>query len=190
MSDDWLLDGATLDTQTITGDWTPHDMRLIDGVRVKEVKHMPKMTGALTEVYRADWGLDTEPISQVFQVQLLPGAVSAWHAHAQTTDRLFVSLGAAQVVLFDRRPGSPTCGLVNEFRLGEKRPALIVIPPKVWHGVRNIGAEPALILNIVDRAYDYASPDHWRVPPDSPDVPFSFERSDHARPARAASPPR
>jgi dTDP-4-dehydrorhamnose 3,5-epimerase len=30
------------------------------------------------------------------------------------------------------------------------------------------------VINIVDRAYDYHDPDHWRVPDDSPHIPFSF----------------
>jgi dTDP-4-dehydrorhamnose 3,5-epimerase len=172
--DDWRIEGATRDRQTITGDWTRTDVTLIDGVRVKEVKNVPKATGALTEIYRSDWGLDDRPVAQVFQVRLLPGQVNAWHAHAATTDRLFVAAGVIQVVLFDWRPGSPTHGAINEFKVGDIRPALIVVPPQVWHGIRNIGAGSALVLNLVDQAYQYDDPDHWRVPYDSPHIPFSF----------------
>jgi dTDP-4-dehydrorhamnose 3,5-epimerase len=177
MSEHWMINGATKDPQTITGDWTRTDVTPIDGVRVREVKNVPKSSGALTEIYRADWQLDDKPVAQVFQVILLPGQVSAWHAHAHTTDRLFVSGGVVQIVLFDKRAESPTFGLVNEFRFGDIRPALIVIPPRVWHGVRNIGSNPAVIVNLVDQAYRYEAPDHWRVPADSAEVPFSFGSS-------------
>jgi dTDP-4-dehydrorhamnose 3,5-epimerase len=110
----------------------------------------------------------------VFQVVLEPGALSAWHTHAVTTDRLFVSNGMVRIALYDGREGSPTNGLVNEFRFGTIRPALLVVPPRVWHGVENIGSSQAFLLNLVDRAYDYEDPDHWRVPATSDQIPFRF----------------
>ena len=177
MSEEWLVGGATHDSQTVTGEWMRPDMKMIEGVQVKEVKHVPKTSGYLTEIYRCDWGLDDRPVDQIFQVVLLPGQISAWHAHATTLDRLFVSIGLARIALFDRRKGSSTFGIVNEFKIGEIRPALIVIPPTVWHGIQNIGATPAIVLNIVDSAYRYQSPDHWRAPLDSSEIPFSFSGS-------------
>lgn len=174
MNQEWLLPGAARDAQTITSEWHASALCLIDGVQVREVRNVPKATGHLTEVYRRDWGLDTAPIEQVFQVVLLPGRVSAWHAHGETLDRLFPVEGLVRLVLYDARSDSPTRGLVNEFKLGEHRPGLIVVPPRVWHGVQNIGATPARILNLVDRAYVYEAPDHWRVPPDAPDIPYRF----------------
>jgi dTDP-4-dehydrorhamnose 3,5-epimerase len=44
----------------------------------------------------------------------------------------------------------------------------------VWHGLKTLGATPSLILNLVDRAYSYENPDHWRLPPDTPEIPFSL----------------
>ena len=174
MTDGWMLPDAVQDAQTVSALWEPLGQTLIDGVRVHEVRHVPKASGRLTELYRRDWMTDAQGVDQVFQVELLAGRISAWHAHAQTLDRLFVTDGSVRIVLYDARQGSPTCGTVNQFLLGEHRPALVVIPPHIWHGVQNIGARPAHILNLVDRAYDYASPDHWRVPADSPHVPFTF----------------
>ena len=78
------------------------------------------------------------------------------------------------MVLFDAREDSSTRGLVNEFRFGERRPGLVVIPPRVWHGVQNLSPGPSTILNLVDQAYEYEDPDHWRVPADSPEIPFSL----------------
>ncbi len=75
-------------------------------------------------------------------------------------------------MLYDARPDSPTAGRVNEFRLGERRPGLVIVPPGVWHGLRNLLSETSTVLNLVDRAYDYEDPDHWRVPPDSPEIPY------------------
>jgi dTDP-4-dehydrorhamnose 3,5-epimerase len=54
---------------------------------------------------------------------------------------------------------------------------LIVVPPRVWHGVQAIGTVPARIVNIVDKAYEYADPDHWRLPHDTTEIPFRFPSS-------------
>ena len=170
----WLIGNATKDKQTLTAQWTPAAMRLIDGVSVREVLNVPKQNGYLTEIFRREWFTDAEPVDQVFQVVLDPGAISAWHAHGQTLDRLFISHGLARVVLYDAREGSPTHGLVNEFRFGTVRPALINIPRHVWHGVQNAGSSACVILNLVDRAYDYEDPDHWRLPIGAAEIPFAF----------------
>jgi dTDP-4-dehydrorhamnose 3,5-epimerase len=172
---DWLLPGATRDPQSVTSDWKLVGQELIEGVRMHEIRNVIRATRTLTEIWRADWKLDDEPVDQVFQVELEPGSVSAWHAHAETTDRLFVARGHAQLVLYDTRPESSTCGRINEFHLSDRRPLLLVVPPRIWHGLANRGERPALMLNLTDRAYSYEAPDHWRVPPDSPHIPYSFD---------------
>lgn len=170
----WEIDGAVKDPKSITAQWNPSNLNLIDGVKVKEVKNVVKNNGFLTEIYRQDWELDNLTIDQIFQVSLLPGGISAWHAHEVTTDRIFVNTGLIKVVLYDAREESPTFGQINEFRCGALRPMLIIVPPRVWHGVQNFTNEQAALLNIVDRAYQYDNPDHWRIPLDSPEIPYTF----------------
>jgi dTDP-4-dehydrorhamnose 3,5-epimerase len=169
-----LLPGATQDRQSVTADWSFCRQTLIAGIVVKEVRHVPKGNGYLTEIYRRDWQLDDQPVDQVFQVQLQPGAVSAWHAHLLTTDRLFANHGLIRIMLYDARQNSATHGTLNEFRVGTVRPTLICVPPGVWHGVQNLGHEAALLLNLVNRAYEYQGPDHWRLPPDTDQIPYRF----------------
>lgn len=170
----WSIDSATKDARSITAQWNPSNQNFIDGVRIKEVKNVVKNNGFLTEIYRQDWELDSLTVDQIFQVSLLPGGISAWHAHEVTTDRIFVNTGLIKVVLYDARPESPTFGKIDEFRCGALRPMLIIVPPRVWHGVQNFTCEPAALLNIVDRAYQYDDPDHWRIPLDSPEIPYKF----------------
>jgi dTDP-4-dehydrorhamnose 3,5-epimerase len=171
---DWELSGMRKDAQGITRDWQLVNQRLIDGVRVKQVENVMTGYGALTEIYRKDWALDAGAVDQVFQSLLEPGGISGWHAHAETTDRLFVSMGRMRIVLYDGRKGSPTFGLVNEFRAGAARPSLVVIPPRVWHAVENTGGGPALLINAVDKAYRYESPDHYRLPLETDQIPYRF----------------
>ena len=166
--------GAQQDRQSVTSDWNSLQ-DAIEGVRVREMKNVLKSRGdVLCEVFRRDWMLDDGEVDQVFQSLMNPGSISAWHVHHATTDRLFVSQGILQVVLFDARQDSSTHGRINEFRLGAMRPALLIIPPGVFHGVRNISHEPALLLNLVNKAYQYEAPDHWRLPLDTDQIPFRF----------------
>ncbi len=170
----WVLDGTIKDPQSVSPQWQSTRLNLIEGVKVQEVKTVVKNNGYLTEIYRNDWGLDDVGVGQVFQVSLFPGGISAWHAHEVTTDRIFVNSGLIKVVLYDSREGSPTFGQINEFRCGLLRPMLIIIPPKVWHGVQNITNENASLLNIVDKEYQYDNPDHWRLSLDSEEIPYKF----------------
>lgn len=174
MSKRWLLPNATKDKQSITSDWEFTDIQMIEGVRLREVKNVPKNNGSLVEIARTEWLGNNMTIDQIFQVMLLPKAISAWHAHEMTTDRLFVNHGLIKIVLYDAREDSPTFGRINEFRLGSIRPALLVVPPRIWHGVQNISDECSTILNLVDKAYSYENPDHWRVDFNSPEIPYQF----------------
>jgi dTDP-4-dehydrorhamnose 3,5-epimerase len=169
---DWLLEGARRDAQSVTADWTPVGDELIDGVRVHEARNVIRGTGRLTEVWRSDWELDDLGVDQVFQNEIQPGGVSAWHAHEHTTDRLAIVAGQLTVVLYDGRVESPTHRRINELHLSASRPMIVVVPPKVWHGVTNRAASAAALLNLVDRAYDYEQPDHWRVPADTDEIPY------------------
>ncbi len=169
-----FIEGAVKDRQNITADWLSLE-QLIDGVKVREVKNVCKRQGGvLTEVFRSDWSLDDGIVDQIFQNMLAPGEVSGWHAHQLTTDRIFVNYGRLRIGLYDARSASTTFGKYNEMHFGTDRPALVLIPPGVWHAVQNNTSEPAALLNAVDRAYRYEDPDHWRLPIDTPQIPVRF----------------
>jgi dTDP-4-dehydrorhamnose 3,5-epimerase len=172
---EWLLPGARKDAQSVTADWEAVGRTLIDGVGVREARCVAKRSGSVTELYRDDWFAGPAGVGQVFVVRLAVAGLSAWHAHATTIDRLTVIAGATTLVLYDARHDSPTFGRVNEFLLHERRPTVVVVPPRVWHGVANTGDEPCLLVNMPDCAYRYSDPDHWRLPPDSSEIPYKFE---------------
>lgn len=172
--ENWWLSGTTRSRHSVTSDWQRVDQKLIEGVATKEVRSVPTPYGHLTETFRRDWNLDSTGVDQVFQTVVEPGKVSAWHVHSLTTDRLFVTLGSLQIVLYDSRRDSPTVGQINEFRFGSVRPGLLVIPPMVWHGIHNQSSSIATMLNMVDRAYSYDKPDHFRLPPDTDQIPYRF----------------
>ncbi|HEY0872210.1 MAG TPA: dTDP-4-dehydrorhamnose 3,5-epimerase family protein [Vicinamibacterales bacterium] len=171
----WQLTGATQDAQSVTADWQPVKAGGIHGVRLLESRWVVKSNGRLAELFRADWFAGRIHVDQVFQVILNAHGISAWHVHGHTLDRLFIARGHARVVLYDARAESPSHGSVMELLLDEHRPQLVVVPPGVWHGVQSLDNAPATIVNMPDRAYNYESPDHWRLPPDTGEIPYSFK---------------
>src|ERR1019366_696856 len=134
-----VVKGAQKDRQQVTKGWTKL-VDLIDGVHVHEVLHVPRDHGVITEIFRPEWDTTGMPVVHVYQSRLFPGAIGAWSCHAHTVDRLFVTQGHLKAVLYDGREDSPTHGMINEVLLGDARPAFVVIPIGVWHGLQNLGS--------------------------------------------------
>jgi dTDP-4-dehydrorhamnose 3,5-epimerase len=187
-----MLKGARKDPQVVTSDWHKLDAG-IEGVVVREVLHVPRDHGVITETYRAEWDPTGLPVVHVYQSRLFPGAIGAWSCHTVSVDRLFSNQGHVKLVLFEARENSPTKGRLMELHVGDARPTFLVIPTGVWHGLQNLGSSDALMLNLPTQAYNYADPDHWRLPYDTDEIPYVWQarggqvrlRAD-ARPDRTA----
>jgi len=139
----------------------------IDGVVFRPTRPVPHEDGHLTEVARTSWPEITAPIVQVHVTTTLPGRVRAWGLHQLGTDRLFVVSGLIKLVVFDGRRASPTFARINEFTVSERNPGLLIIPPNLHHGWKNIGVSEALVINMPDRMYTYDAPDALDLPWDS-----------------------
>jgi dTDP-4-dehydrorhamnose 3,5-epimerase len=175
-----MLQGARKDAQLVTSEWQ-RIQKSISGVSVHEVLHVPRDHGVITEIFRPEWDPTGMPVVHVYQSRLFPGAIGAWSCHAKNIDRLFVNQGHLKIVLYDGRDESSTYQQLMELHVGDARPAFLVIPPGVWHGLQNLGSSEALMLNLPTRAYDYADPDHYRLPWDSPEIPYSWMPAGMAR---------
>ena len=168
-----MLKQAKKDSSIVTADWHIRQ-ELIDGIHVQEILHVPRDHGVITEIYRPSWDPSGLPIVQCYQSRLFPAAIGAWSCHAKQVDRLFVNSGLLKVVLYDGREDSRSYQRVNVFHVGDVRPTFMLIPPGVWHGIQNLGSTDALMLNFPSVAYDYDDPDHYRLPYDSPLIPYSW----------------
>lgn len=175
-----MISTARKDGPQVTSEWQKLQQP-IDGVTIREVLHVPRDHGVITENYRPEWDPTGLPVVHVYQSRLFPGAIGAWSCHSKTVDRLFVNHGLLKIVLYDGREEGPTRGRIMELHAGDPRPAFLVIPIGVWHGVQNVGATDALMLNFPSRAYDYADPDHYRLPYDAPEIPYSWKAGSGAR---------
>jgi dTDP-4-dehydrorhamnose 3,5-epimerase len=80
---------------------------------------------------------------------------------------LFVVSGLVHIVCWDGREDSPTFARLNEFTLSDRNPGLIVVPPNVYHGWKNIGTSEAIVVNMPTRPYTYDEPDAFDLPWDS-----------------------
>jgi dTDP-4-dehydrorhamnose 3,5-epimerase len=147
---------------------------VISGVVLRKLNPIADGRGYLMEILRADWD-SFAGFGQAYLTACYPGIIKAWHAHREQTDHFCVMRGDAKVVLYDGREGSPTHGEINEFYIGERNPALLTIPPLVMHGFCALGGGDCVILNLPNRLYNYAQPDELRLPPDTPDIPYSWE---------------
>lgn len=145
------------------------ELRLLNihGVEFRPTRPVPHEDGHVTEVARADWDVLGNPLVQVHITTTFQGRVRAWGLHQRITDRLFVVSGLVKIVIFDGRKGSDTEGRVNEVVVSEKNPGLIIIPPNLFHGWKNIGTTEAVIINMPDRMYNHDSPDALDLPWDS-----------------------
>jgi dTDP-4-dehydrorhamnose 3,5-epimerase len=162
------------DPQSITPEWRPAESTTIDGVVIREMKNVITNNGVLLELLRGDWLGDEKTVDQVFLRTIDAGGISAWHVHKTTTDRLVCIAGRALFVLYDARESSPTHGMFAEYRAGAQRPLLLIVPPGVVHGVKALGREAAALINMVDAAYVYENPDHWRLSYGSDEIPYRF----------------
>ena len=150
---------------------------MIHGVTVKDLKLIADERGFLMEILRSDDPL-FQRFGQAYVTSAYPGVVKAWHYHTRQTDYFCVLAGMAKVVLYDARQDSPTHGEISEFYLGEQARRLLVIPPLVYHGFKNIGEGLCLLLNLPTETYDYAQPDEYRAVPHGGPVPYDWSRQD------------
>ena len=150
---------------------------MIEGVSVRKLRLIPDERGFLMEMFRSDWEEFTK-FGQTYVTAVNPGAVKAWHYHKIQTDHFICVAGMAKVVLYDGREGSPTYGEINEFFMGTLNPVLLKIPPFVYHGFKGISQEMTLIVNVPTELYNYATPDEYRLPAHTDDIPYDWARKD------------
>ncbi len=149
-------------------------MPRIEGVIVKALRFIPDERGRLMEILRRDDPF-FEKFGQVYITTAYPGVIKAWHYHRFQADHFVVLAGMAKVALYDNREESPTLGIINEFFLGDYNPLLIRIPQLVLHGFKALGSREALLLNCPSEPYNHENPDEYRVPPDSGNIPYSWQ---------------
>lgn len=161
--------------QSITKTWDPLKPPPIDGVKVVDVKNVVLKSGLLTELFREEW-VEDFPVRHVVLASMLPGATTNWHCHKKQGDIIFPVAGQIRIGLYDSRKNSPTCHMGCTLNFNLHRPRYIIVPPGVWHALRNTNtADAASYVVINDVVYDYETPDDWTLAPGAPEIPVSLD---------------
>jgi dTDP-4-dehydrorhamnose 3,5-epimerase len=145
----------------------------INGVTVKRLVRHPDDRGFFEEILRDDDRL-LRRFGQASLSMSYPGVIKAFHYHERQDDLWFFPVGSAQVVLYDRRPDSPTHGITQVLYPGEDNPELILIPVGVLHGYRVLGAKPLMIVYFTTESYRRDDPDEKRVAWNDPEIGFDW----------------
>lgn len=150
----------------------------IDGVEFRMTRPVPHEDGHLIEILKSTWPIASAPVVQVQATTTFPGRIRAWGLHRRNTDRLFVAAGLLKIVCYDARQDSPTFRRINEFSVSDRNPGLLLLPPNLYHGWKNIGVTEAIVINLPTTLYDYESPDSFDLPWDCPAaremIPYSW----------------
>ncbi|MFZ5447353.1 MAG: dTDP-4-dehydrorhamnose 3,5-epimerase family protein [Thermodesulfobacteriota bacterium] len=126
----------------------------INGVICSPLLVYPDHRGWLAEIFRQD-EVAAEHLPVMAYVSVTnPGIGRGPHAHRDQTDLFcFYGPGDFRVVLWDNRPDSPTFGVRQDFLLGESNPAVLIVPPGVVHGYKNVSGRPGFVCNFANRLY-------------------------------------
>jgi len=133
----------------------PFSELAIKGVLLARVQIYTDHRGWLIETFRADWLKNPDGLPVMGYVAMtLPGVIRGPHEHRFQTD-WFAFLGPSdfQIFLWDNRQSSVSFNTHLQLQLGEKEPALLIVPPGVVHAYKNIGVKPGLVYNYPNQLY-------------------------------------
>lgn len=167
------LKAARRDRQMVSTEGRPVG-RLTEGVRIRPLITHTDARGGVTELFDARWGWHPDPVGFIYCFTIRPGVAKGWNLHREHEDRYAMLQGELELILFDPRPDSPTCGEVCRIVLAEHNRCLVNIPVNVWHADHNVGSRDAVVVNFPTQPYDHANPDKYRLPLDTDLIPYSF----------------
>jgi len=127
---------------------------IIEGVIVKDIKRHADERGWLVECFRHDEVPSEIQPAMAYVSITLPGVARGPHEHIEQTDYFcFLGPGNFKVVLWDNRKESPTVNVRQVILAGEDNPKIVIVPPGVVHGYKNIGNIDGQVLNFPNRLY-------------------------------------
>ena len=169
---DITLEAARRDQQMVTPAGEP--IGLTEGVRIRPLPTHSDARGSVFELFDVQWNWHPDAVVFAYCFTIRPGCVKGWSLHAKHEDRYALLKGEMELVLFDPRPESSTCGKLCRIALSEHGRSLVNVPKNVWHADHNIGSTEVVVVNFPTAAYDHTNPDKYRLPLDTDLIPYSF----------------
>ena len=163
---------------------------MLPGVKIKEITKFLDERGSFGEIYRKDWSDFVEEGDEIVQANLsysYPGMIRAWHRHHQGQVDYFITVrGSTKICAYDNLENSQTRGQLDEIISSEEKVQCVRIPGNYYHGFKSIGHDPALVVYLTTRLYDYKNPDEERRPWNDPSIidprtkkPYDWNASPH-----------
>ena len=126
----------------------------IEGVVIEKLNRFTDERGYLVETFRIDKLPDKLRPEMSYISFTKPGVVRGPHEHREQTDIFcFMSPGNFKIKLWDNRKESPTYKKCMEMVGGQEKLIIVVVPPGVVHGYKNISKEYGMVLNYPDKLY-------------------------------------
>jgi len=147
---------------------------MLPGIKVSEItKHLDER-GSFSEIFRQDWPNFIETDDKILQANLSyshPGIIRAWHKHLRGQVDYFITIkGTIKICAYDDKEDSATRGQLDEIISTGDKLQCVRIPGFYYHGYKVMGKEPALLVYLTTRLYDYKNPDEPRIAWDDPSV--------------------
>jgi dTDP-4-dehydrorhamnose 3,5-epimerase len=125
---------------------------MIEGIIIKKLKRNEDKRGWLAEIFRND-ETNFRPAMAYISVTK-PGVSRGPHEHqAQSDCFIFLGPGTFELYFWDARAKSKTKGVHEKIQCGQDNPAMIIVPPGVVHGYKNISGKDAWCINLPDKLY-------------------------------------
>lgn len=143
--------------------------KMIDGVKIVEVKRMAGEDGTFEDLLRLNetGHLELFPDIQVRQInrsKLLPGSIKAWHLHFKQEDVWYIAPEDHMILgLWDCRETSSTKGKSMKVVMGNGTSKLVVVPRGVAHGVINVATTAGSVFYFVNNQFDIDNADERRL---------------------------
>lgn len=143
----------------------------IQGVRIIPLRQIVDERGKIMHMLKA-----TDPhflgFGEIYFSCAWPGTIKAWHLHTSMTVNNAVLSGHAKLVMFDRRPESPTKGELQEVFFGEDNYSLVQIPPGIANGYKAYGDKLVIMANCSTKPHD--PNEMLRLDPFTPEIPYDW----------------
>jgi len=127
---------------------------IIHDVVIREITRYQDKRGWLMELFRSDEMKEEFLPTMSYISQTEPGVTRGPHEHLDQADLFgFIGPSTFRIYLWDARKNSPTYGIQMIFNAGEQKPQAVIVPARIVHAYRNIGAIPGWVINLPNRLY-------------------------------------
>lgn len=122
---------------------------MANAVKIKPIQEIPNQEGCIQHMLRCDEAEFFSGFGEIYFSFINPGVIKGWHRHSEQTSAVSCVRGHIQLMVYDGRR-------LQEIRIGPGDRKLVVIPPGVLYGWKNLGNEPAILANCASHPYDPA----------------------------------